>query len=1276
MARRHGRYGAERRPRRAAVFSLAALAVLGAAVWMAPTVAVLTPLRDRPLEAVLAGIAGSVSSGSARWAWLGPVEFRDVAIRDRAGAMVAWVPELVLDRGLLQLACSPRDIGTIRLVGPEAIVAVRPGGSSLEDVLAPWWARGSTSAPACSLEVVDGVVEFRDEPRGDAWRVADLFAAVALERDAVVAGWILGGRLQHAGRANHGDARADTAPAPVATSAPSRRIDRSTVAAGAAAALARDGGFSCSDGATGPGGARTMTVAAHRLPLGGSGVVATRCGTGHVLDGLAEIRLDVEFAPSGPRVEGTVETTRLALCRADTLAEELAIDSLEVPIDVTLEADHVAVRRLAAVCGLFRAEASGRVRLPDGGAWEWLDGLVADDFAVAADVDLAAVARGLSAGLVVRDDVRVTAGRLEIAAASRPDGDGRVLEVRAAARDLAAEQGPAAGPAASPPPRLLRWTEPFAAWLRARRGPAGGLRLDEARLTSGALEVTAAGSPDAATLQWTCDLGGLATEAAEVVDLAGTRLAGSSRGRVELARPTATGPGRVTVAANLEGFELVVPGRPAWRDEAISLEGEATGRLSAGAALVETAHAVVTGGDDRLEATVTGALVDPAGLLRGAAGAVRPARAGAAAADVTLAGDLARWHARVAPVLPAAAGATEIGGRVKASLAAVARGDAWEITRSAAEVERLSVAVAGRRVAEPRLVAAAEGLVRPIEGRIDVASAEVLTATLSLRTEGLVWRAAPARGAGGWRERLRGKVQWQADVGRLERWLVAPEMAARWPATGRAWGTFELVDGAAGLDAVLEATGSQLALAEAVAGAPAAPPRPVWAEPQATLALEVAVPAGAADRLRIERLALESTTLACRARGSAGGVPRAVELDGTVAYDWRQVSRLAAPWTGGLVQFAGTGGRPFALRGRLGGDPATPPAAPPPAPATLPLPPEWASAARAGAADEHVARMTQPVAARRPAAAELFRSLTIDTSLGWQAGDVAGFQVAPGEIPVRLVEGQLAFGPFDVGVSGGRVRGAPWLGLVAEPRELVVPGCRIIDRVSITGPPARRLTSWLSPLVGHAAATSGFVTVDLAGARLPLADPFAGLAEGRVQFDALEVTPDGPLVPLATLLSKLQALIDPRLALGDRPVLMRVRPDPVLVRLVERRLWHEGLVLDAGQFMVKSGGSVGPDGSLAMVVEVSLRADVAGQTPVVAQLLRTPLAIPIKGTVERPQFDARAIDTMLAKIVENTAQAVIGDGIVRGLDALLGGPQPPAPPPAQPPAPLVLPQGR
>jgi hypothetical protein len=285
------------------------------------------------------------------------------------------------------------------------------------------------------------------------------------------------------------------------------------------------------------------------------------------------------------------------------------------------------------------------------------------------------------------------------------------------------------------------------------------------------------------------------------------------------------------------------------------------------------------------------------------------------------------------------------------------------------------------------------------------------------------------------------------------------------------------------------------------------------------------------------------------------------------------------------------------------------------------------------------------------------QDISLDTSAAWTAADIDGFPIGGGEMPVRLVEGQLAFGPFDIAASGGRIRGAPWIKLTPAPGELFLPPGRVVERVALTGDFCRRLVAHVSPLLAGTTKTSGLVTVDLAGTRLPLGDMMAGEATGQIYFEQFEVTPSGAMQPLINLLARLQAVIDPRFALGDKVVLLRVRPDPIRVRLGDRRIWHDGLVMDAGQLSVTSRGSVGADGSLSGLVEVAFRGDVAGQTPVVAQLLRTPIAIPLKGTIDRPQFDAAAMDVILKRIVENTARAVINDGIGRGIDALLGNPQ-------------------
>jgi translocation and assembly module TamB len=1345
--------------RRRAVFSLAALAVLGALVWLAPAVVVLTDLRDRPLEAIFSGIDGRVTSRAATWQWLGTIEYRDVVLRDRAGRPLVAVPRVVIDRGLASLLVNPADLGAVRLIGGEALVEVRHGGSTIEDVLAPWLAAvGQTTAVPVSfeLEVVDAAVEVVDLERNDAWRITDLLAAGTVRPDATLAGWTISGRTRHTGTplrdldaaANRiasdrvldsaGPAAAGHVPRPPADGSPpvdpsagdgrarpAVRLDRTTVAAGATAILARDGGWSVSSpesqSAAQP---RTLAVAATRLPLGISSVLATRFDATHVLDGLADVRLDItlpaprghgdgdDSAPPRPaarrppadgvRVAGVVSGSQLAICRADTVAELITLDRGEMPIDLSIDGDRITVRSLKMASALFKAEASGRIRLPAGGTWDWAEALVLENFALAADVDLAAAARAMPGGLAVRPDVRVTGGQLQLSAVSRADGNERVLEVRAASRDLAAVQSVVAvGRDQQHQERMLRWNEPFTAWLRGRRGAARGdrLRIEEARISSPAVEVSAVGTAESSTVQWTADLDRLVAEAGEVLSLEGVKLAGTARGRLDLQRVPATADSTARLSASLSNFELAMPGRPPWRDAECSIQAEGSGGMAGGALLIEQGHAVVTAADDSFEVTLTGgALVNLWPLLSGAAGRDGPwlrAAAGshAIAADCSLTGDLSRWQPRWEGLLPSTVlGGVELGGAAKASASLTAQGDSWQITRAGGEVEKLTVHYAGRQITEPRAVASAAGRWNPASGQIEISSAELLTATLSLRTGGLAVQPERQPAAGGADmilDRLRGKLQWQADLSRLERWLVPAAVADTWPVSGRGWGTAEILDTPIGVNVLVEATGSQLTLsgppAEAVAASvpkPREPAAPVqlWSEPRATLVMEVTCPPGQhAERMAVNQLKLESSTVAVAAAGGIGELSsrRVVELGGNVAYDWEQVSRLLSPWTGGRLRLAGAGARPFTLKGPLGQLVATARPTADDAGRPLPLPDDWLSSAR-GTNPEKLARVAMPLPAPPRTAgtdlADRLRAVSIDTSAAWTAADIAGFQFAAGEMPVRFFEGQLALGPFDLAASGGRLRGAPWLRLLPAPGELIVPPGRCLDRVVLTRQLCDRWVKWLVPLIGQSTHTQGLVSVDLAGARLPLSDPFGGEASGQVIFENLESTPGEQVRPLVNLLVKLQSAIDPRFAFGDKAVLLRVRPEPVSVRLADRRLWHEGLVMDAGQLVIRSGGSVGADGTLAMVVEVAFRGDIAGATPVVGQLLRTPLAIPLKGTVHRPQFDARSIDVILGRIVENTAEAVIGPSLSRGLETLFGNPQPPegTAPVSQPP--LEFPQ--
>ena len=1268
MARRHSGHAAGSRPRRRWATSVVAVAAVAAAAWFAPDLAVLTPLRDQPLALAFAGIDGTIASGGAAWRWVGGVEYRDVVLRDRAGRPAVIVPRLLLDRGVARIAVDRGNLGTVRLVDPEALVEVRGDGSSLEDVLAPWLAR-SGSVPALEFEVVNGTIEFVDVARRDAWRLSDVIAAGTLLGDGRIAGWTAAGRLRHSG----GPSDAPPSPATATPPSPQGRLDRATIPTAAAAVLVRDGGWTISSPPAAADGSRAVTVAGHRVPLGFSSVVAARFGLPQLVDGIADVRLDITDTAEGRRAQGSVTVEQFAVCDATDLAERFAIERCDVPFDLTIVDDRLVVRRLAAVSPVARADLVGRVRLPGGDLRGWLDGLATDDFTLSVDVDLAAAALALPEGLRVRPDVRVTAGNLRVAAAARADGADRVLELRSTARDLAAERA-AAGAATT----TLSWPEPFTAWIRVRRGAeAAALRIEEARLVAAAAELSATGGPEGVGVQWTADLGAIATGLAEVLDL-GLTATGASRGRLDLATGGPAGPSRMTLAAEVSDLEVTMPGVPAWRDAEVAIEAEAEGSLTGGLAAVERARGFVACGADRLEASITGGVLVDLPAVAGLAATrgvpwIRPAAgAESVAAECSLAGELAGWLPRLAVLAPGTVPADlEASGRTTASAVVAARGDAWHFDRAAAEIEKLSATWRGRQIVEPRVVATLAGRIESATGRVVLSSAEALSATLSLRSGGLAWEPTAAA-----LDRIRGRMQWQADLARLERWLVTPDLAERWPTSGRAWGTVEIADTQAGVNVLVEATGSQVALAAAAAG------RPLWVEPRPTLALEVTRPVATdgrgADALVVDRLAVESATLAVSARGAVSDLAtrRLVSLEGTAAYDWDQVSRLVTPWTGGRVRLTGAGGRPFSIRGPLGGQPRAVGGDPAePAATVVPLPSDWLAATRGGDGSAEltarISRMARPVSSSA-AAPLVVRNLALDTSAAWTAGDLDGITLAPGEMAVRLLEGQLAFGPFDVPAAGGRLRSAPWIRLEPWPGELIVPPGRVAERVALSGAVCDRWMKWLVPVLGHSTHATGVVSVDLAGARVPLADAFSGELAGQVVFEDLEVTPGGGLQPLVTLLVKLQSVVDPRFAFGDKAVIMRVRPEPVRMRLAGRRLAHDGLVMDAGQLVVKSQGSVGHDGSLDMQLEVALRGDLVGQTPVLGQLFRTPLLVPLKGTVHRPQFDGAALDKILGRIVENTAEAVLKDGIGRGLEAVFGQPSPPASAPT-PPAPAAAP---
>ncbi|MEO2001194.1 MAG: hypothetical protein ABGW75_06170, partial [Pirellulales bacterium] len=837
--------------------------------------------------------------------------------------------------------------------------------------------------------------------------------------------------------------------------------------------------------------------------------------------------------------------------------------------------------------------------------------------------------------------------------------------------------------------KKIEWHAPWAAWVSARQQLKGQLYLEEAGLASTFADISMSGLSDAIETKWRIDLGRTFQSASELLDLQSESkkqsLSGISRGQCRVDRSSDVGSTKISTSLSIEDLNWVIGEQAVWKEHLVAID------LDANWIETQTDIALKTA-DFRFESGLDSFVVVLSKECKIArdfrktlwSNMSNQVKNAPISFDCHMAGNLTTWQQRLLGFgatggfeLPSFQ--TQVAGEFESSWNIRYVGQQFQITKAMAQIEQLAIHAGSQRVEEPKVIISAVGSVDPDRGTIKLSSAEVLSSTVSLRTGGL---QIVSRGSLGQPlidtlfDTVQGQFQWQVDLTRLDKWLAQDTTL---DAAGRLWGTADLLETPSGINLLMTITGSQLAVShsnirtgqrESLRGPVA------WKESQVNGLLDATRPVvneTGANQLKINQFKIESSTVSVAATGSIKDLRgrQHVELGGMILMNWEQLTRLLSPSSRSMLKLTGGGPQPFAIRGSFGSSRTADDSV------TVPLPDSWKapSPQRSSPRQQLIALPTTQHARADRGVETWLPRITAETTLAWQGGQIADFPLGPGTLPLRLIEGQLAFGPFEIPVSGGKIRGTPWIQLLPSPGELILPPGRLIERIALTPPLCDRWLSWLSPILRSATDAEGFLTVDTSGGQLPLNDPLNGRFEGQLLLEQFSVTPGDMAGPLIKLLAKLQSVVDPRFAFGDQVVFLRARPDPVRVRIADGRIYHDNLVLDMGQLTVRSQGSMGHDGSLAMQLEVAFRGDLAGATPVVAQLLRTPFVIPLRGTVRSPQFDATALDTILKRIMQNTADAVLRDGIGRGIEALFGNPQPPeqnAPQPAQP---LTFPDG-
>ncbi len=159
-------------------------------------------------------------------------------------------------------------------------------------------------------------------------------------------------------------------------------------------------------------------------------------------------------------------------------------------------------------------------------------------------------------------------------------------------------------------------------------------------------------------------------------------------------------------------------------------------------------------------------------------------------------------------------------------------------------------------------------------------------------------------------------------------------------------------------------------------------------------------------------------------------------------------------------------------------------------------------------------------------------------------------------------------------------------------------------------------------------------------------DPTAADVAGQLTIISAEITP-GPIIePFALVSQQLRNILQgqlPGLTNSNPRPLMRIGPQTVNFRAVNRRVYHDRIEFMLGSTIVRTRGSVGLlDESLIMEAEVPVAS--GNQPGAQADVVH----IPIGGTLKSPKLDFRAIEQLAAKRLKNA----VGNALRTPVDEL------------------------
>ena len=267
-------------------------------------------------------------------------------------------------------------------------------------------------------------------------------------------------------------------------------------------------------------------------------------------------------------------------------------------------------------------------------------------------------------------------------------------------------------------------------------------------------------------------------------------------------------------------------------------------------------------------------------------------------------------------------------------------------------------------------------------------------------------------------------------------------------------------------------------------------------------------------------------------------------------------------------------------------------------------------------------------------------------------------KLGPTPVVLRARRGTFALDPIDTTLNGGTIHLEPALALDDPKGAAVTLGPdSSVTNAGINEEVSHRVLSFVAPVLDRATRVNGRVSVDLDGARFPLAaDASKSMTvEGDVVFQDVQFAP-GPLA------DELLALV----GRNGRP-LMRL-DEPIALTIADRKVHQRGLALPLGKLArIELDGWVDFDKRLEMTASLPVTPAMVLNRPLLSDIVEgTRISVPIRGTIAQPEIDREAMSRSMANLGKSLLERGIGRGASELLFRLAQPRDPNAPPPLTP----------